>query len=81
MCGVEAALENSFRDDVRVPAHCELFDEALDIYLNEYVQGPSAARSPASACIPACHLPSISSPSNPIFSFVPHTEPKSKRLG
>ena len=36
-CGADIS-EDPFWNDVRVPAHCEQFDKALDIYLDEYVQ-------------------------------------------
>ena len=81
VCGVDTTSDESFLDDVRVPAHCKPFDRALDIYIDECVQVPSAARSSASASISACHLSVSSSRSNPIFSFVPYTEPASKGLG
>ena len=38
MCSVRATSEVAFWDDVHVPANCEPFDKALDVYINECVQ-------------------------------------------
>ena len=82
MCGADTTSEDAFWDDARVPTNCKPFDKALDICLNEYVQilALSATQLPMSTCTSVRCLPMNCSPSNPIFSFVPHTEPMSKRL-
>jgi len=74
ICGANTTSEDPFWDD-RVPAQCEPFDKALDIYLNEYVRRLSGGQCDANP------LPTSSSLSKPIFSSVPHTKLISKRVG
>jgi len=80
VCGANATPEVPFWD-VRVPAQCEPFDKALDVYLNEYVQVPSTVPEPVSIYTSGCRLPITSSLSKPIFSSSPHTGIISRRLG
>ena len=51
VCGVDTTSENPFWDNVRITGYCELFDKALDVYLDEYVSVLSTAQLPVSASI------------------------------